>query len=63
MAIKIAKRAEAQLGKLGGVPIVLTHENGVTAFQLGAALVPVADIRRFIADANEVLSAIGEQTL
>ena len=63
MAVKISKRAEADLGKLGSVPVILSHEDGKTSFQLGAALVPVADVRRLIADANTVLTAIGEPTL
>lgn len=63
MAIKISKKAEADLGKLGTVPVVLTHEDGRTSFQLGAASIPVADFRRLIADANTVLEAIGEATL
>lgn len=63
MAVKISKRAEADLGKLGSVPVILSHEDGKTNFQLGAALVSVADFRRLITDANTVLEAIGEPKL
>lgn len=63
MALKITKRAEADLGKLGSVPVVLSHLDGKTNFQLGAALVSVADFRAVITNANLVLEAIGEPTL
>lgn len=63
MAVKISKRAEADLGKLGSIPVILSHEDGKTSFQLGAALVSVEDFRRIVVDANSVLTAIGEKTI
>jgi hypothetical protein len=63
MAAKIRKSATADLGKFGGVPVSLVHEDGTTSFQLGVGVVSLADVRGFIRDANEVLTAIGEATL
>jgi len=60
MAIKVSKRAEADLGKLGSVGVTLSHVDGVTTFQFGFAEVKLDDVRKFVANANEVLEAIGE---
>ena len=63
MSAKIRKTAQADLGKFGGVPVSLVHEDGSTSFQFGVGVVSVDDVRGFIRDANEVLTAIGEKTL
>jgi hypothetical protein len=63
MAIKVSKRAEADLGKLGSVGVTLSHVDGATTFQFGFAEVKLDDVRKFIANSNEVLAAIGEATL
>lgn len=61
MAIKVSKRAEADLGKFGSVGVTLSHVDGRTAFQFGFAEVTVQDFRKFVTSANEVLAAIGEE--
>ena len=63
MAVKIRKKAEAQLSALGSVPVTLVHEDGHTDFQVGVGLVSVMEVRQFIREANEVLAAIGEPPL
>lgn len=60
---KIRKTAQADLGKFGGVPVSLVHEDGNTTFQFGVGTVSISDVRNFIRDANDALTQIGEKTL
>lgn len=63
MAIKVTKRAEADLGKFAGVPVRVEHDNGKTTINIGFAAVSTSEVREFVTKVNEVLAAINESTI